>query len=399
MTRAEPPDFGTTFKGSEVHIPPAHEEGDNSCVVGQQHEPRDRGLAANNPLGDKARKLDTACPNRADPGRAARSKRILPLPRVQRGPAGPGMARTTIPSAVRAYLDAMRPYLSDATLVRKARNLRTIARDLKASMAPSQIGEREVEALLLAWRSRGLDSATQAKYLIDFDGFLAWNGNATITNLRKNKHVRLPKPVSKPIRILDAAEIERLRVAADSIEGWPGDVARFLVAFLPATGLRRKEVRLARLKDLDLEKGRILVAHPKGEGSWAAPDYGPVPVFVRPVIEDFLMARRTYLDGADSEWLVPYRRVSDETGPWSDPLLGWLKSELARLSGVAFSLKTFRATFAQIAKDRGAPIEAVSRALRHASTHTTEAYYARIRADDAFREIERAFAQPVLRVE
>src|SRR2546428_9977740 len=35
----------------------------------------------------------------------------------------------------------------------------------------------------------------------------------------------------------------------------------------------------------------------------------------------------------------------------------------------------------------------------HASTHTTEACCARIRADDAFAEIERAFARPVLRVE
>lgn len=39
-------------------------------------------------------------------------------------------------------------------------------------------------------------------------------------------------------------------------------------------------------------------------------------------------------------------------------------------------------------------IEAVSRALRHASTETTEAFYARIRADDAFHESEKAFDEP-----
>ena len=58
-------------------------------------------------------------------------------------------------------------------------------------------------------------------------------------------------------------------------------------------------------------------------------------------------------------------------------------------------LKTFRATFAQNAKDNGASIEAVSRAMRHRTTKTTEAYYARIRADSAFAEIERAFERPV----
>src|SRR2546428_2776745 len=143
-----------------------------------------------------------------------------------------------------------------------------------------------------------------------------------LTNLRKNKHVRLPRPVSKPVRVLDDAEIERLRVAAESIEGWPGDVARFLVAFLPATGLRRKEIRLARLKDLDLAKGRILVAHPKGEGSLAAPDYGPVPAFVHPALEDFLEARHAYLGGAESEWLLPYRLGSGASWATADPGFG-----------------------------------------------------------------------------
>jgi len=55
---------------------------------------------------------------------------------------------------------------------------------------------------------------------------------------------------------------------------------------------------------------------------------------------------------------------------------------------VAFHLKTFRATFGQAAKDRGASIEAVSRALRHRSTRTTEQYYARIRTETAFQELE-----------
>lgn len=65
---------------------------------------------------------------------------------------------------------------------------------------------------------------------------------------------------------------------------------------------------------------------------------------------------------------------------------------------MAFSLKTFRATFAQAAKDRGVPIEAISRALRHKTTRTTEAFYARIRADDAFHELEVGFARPDIRM-
>ena len=86
-------------------------------------------------------------------------------------------------------------------------------------------------------------------------------------------------------------------------------------------------------------------------------------------------------------------------GHWDDAVLLKLKRKLAERSGVRFSIKTFRTTFAQLAKDHGASIEAVSKALRHRSTKTTEAYYARIRAEDAFADLERAFERPVVRVE
>ena len=45
-------------------------------------------------------------------------------------------------------------------------------------------------------------------------------------------------------------------------------------------------------------------------------------------------------------------------------------------------------------KDRGASIEAVSRALRRKHNKTIETFYGRIRADHAFAEIERALSGP-----
>lgn len=71
---------------------------------------------------------------------------------------------------------------------------------------------------------------------------------------------------------------------------------------------------------------------------------------------------------------------------------------MERESGVRFHLKTFRSTFAQAAKDRGVSIEAVSRALGHRTTLTTERHYARMRTEKALAEFERAFAVPEVRV-
>ena len=190
------------------------------------------------------------------------------------------------------------------------------------------------------------------------DGFLQWCGNPAISNLRRKRHVRLPRAVATPIRVLNDEDLERLLRCAEGVEGWPGIVSRFLVAFLPATGLRPKEIRLARLRDLELDKGRILVSHPKGEGSWAAADYAPILSFAREAVTDYLVERTAYLDGRESDSLIPYCRASGEIGPWSAAMLRKLKADLQERSGVSFKgLKTFRATFAQ--KTESAPANAV----------------------------------------
>ena len=142
------------------------------------------------------------------------------------------------------------------------------------------------------------------------------------------------------------------------MDGWRGSVARFLVGVLPFTGLRPKEVRLARIQDVDLARRRILVALPKGEGKWAAADFAPIGEPALPAFEDFLAEREKYLDGEACEFLIPLRKTNLglATGASSEDWLRHLKQELQTRSGVEFrGLKTMRATFAQDAVDRGVP--------------------------------------------
>lgn len=374
----------------EGHSPTASEDGESS-LVGQQHEPRQlpAGAGAETPVGKGATGF------RRKRGR----KRAMP--------------RDPFLSAARRYLDDLRPFRAPLTLEQLRRDLRTIARDLwhlrregkLANVRPEAINEEDVSALLLYWRTRPtrygrpMDPTSQAHLFRALKTFLEWSGNGVVVRMKAQGHVRFPRTIEKPIEVLDAEDLRRLREGAERLDGWSGAVARFLAGFLPATGLRPKEVRLARLADLDMARARLLVSHPKGEGSWAAPDYAPVLPFAREAVADFLAAREAYLGGEPCEALIPYRRVSGDLGPWSEAMLRKLKAEMERASGVRFHLRTLRPTFAQTAKDAGVPIEAVSRALRHGSTRTTEAYYARMRGEDAFREIERAFARPVVKVE
>jgi integrase len=76
---------------------------------------------------------------------------------------------------------------------------------------------------------------------------------------------------------------------------------------------------------------------------------------------------------------------------WTDGMWGKVKAKAERWSGIKFRIQTLRATFGQMCIDWGGRPDAVSRALRHKTTRTTELYYARIRSDHAFRLLEEAF--------
>src|SRR5206468_472073 len=66
---------------------------------------------------------------------------------------------------------------------------------------------------------------------------------------------------------------------------------------------------------------------------------------------------------------------------------GWRRRRAKTFAEAGIARANFRVlrpSFAQRLKDRGAPIEAVSKALRHSSTATTERFYARIRTERAW---------------
>jgi len=77
---------------------------------------------------------------------------------------------------------------------------------------------------------------------------------------------------------------------------------------------------------------------------------------------------------------------------------GWRRRRLRTFAEAGIERANFRVLrprFAQRLKDRGAPIEAVSKALRHSSTATTERFYARIRTERAWDDLERVWETPV----
>jgi len=317
------------------------------------------------------------------------------------------MGRDSWVSRQQAYLKAIRSYYAPKTLQAMERGFRTIHRallDLRKEGKVSTTDPRRLTkddiAVFLEWmrarRTRlgiGLSHGTQANYIDYLNGFLRFEHNGVIDQMRKMHYVRFPQKVSTEVRVLPESQVEEIRSKLRTMPGYEGAVARFMVAMYAYSGLRRSELRRARLEDLSMDTWRIVVAHPKGESNWAVSAPAQILPPARDTVADFLKGRERYL--ADfgitlSEALVP-KVTEGVAGYWTDGMWGKIKAKAEKWSGIKFRIQTLRASFGQMCIDWGCRPDAVSRALRHKTTRTTELYYARIRADHAFRLLEQGY--------
>ena len=188
--------------------------------------------------------------------------------------------------------------------------------------------------MLLDWMRRhetrngiGLALATQANYIEWLGNLLRFAGNPVIDQMRSLRYVRFPLKVSTEVKALPMSTIEEIRLRLETMIGWDGSVARFMIAMYSYSGLRRSELRLARIQDLDVESWRIHVAHPKGEGRWASPGTAPILQPARTAVLKYLAEMKQYLaaNGIDySDALVPHISRTGSCGYWTDAMWSWI---------------------------------------------------------------------------
>lgn len=167
-----------------------------------------------------------------------------------------------------------------------------------------------------------------------------------------------------------------------------------------ATGVRPKEGRKVLLEDLDLKAGRVMIRHPKGEGSWAsAEEVDILRPDVVPFIERYLRERQAWiikngLDEAKVPELFPSIRFGKHHGFYSEQGFNAIKGKVEDLSGVKFKTKDFRSTLTTMTcrNDRGR-LFAMSAQLRHESPDTTQRYYESIERGVAGRQLKDVYKE------
>src|SRR2546429_6171461 len=194
---------------------------------------------------------------------------------------------------MRAYLDGIQSTVGTATIRERESKLLylfEVMLELRLSPDPRTMDKEEIDALVLWMRERNLGLAYQAKL---------WQYIRGSPRVRREQHPRRregPGPMETVETGLPPRDhkgrqlvLRHRREAGANERGWRPRTVLAATAIYYHTGLRPKELRLAALKDLDLQRWILTVRHPKGEGAWAV-DGERVRLFpgVRPFVLDYI---------------------------------------------------------------------------------------------------------------
>ena len=139
-----------------------------------------------------------------------------------------------------------------------------------------------------------------------------------------------------------------------------------------ATGGRCMEIANLQVRDIDLESWTVTFRIVKGLGSYGHARTVPILADCRYLVERIL-------DCGHSDYVV----CNSVTGsPLTTNSLRRMRQRTEALSGIHFEYRSLRRAYADSLRAAGLPMDAVSVALGHDSTDTTESYYSRITESD-----------------
>lgn len=316
------------------------------------------------------------------------------------------MGRYPLRTTIRRYMETNRDFLAETTYAERERKLKMIAvrfeklceEDKSLMRDPEDWTERELTAIILDMRKRELSLGTQKKTLGHINAILKFVGNPVLTKMKAQMPYAIPRGQYVKGPSLNEDQVAKVLESTEKIEGWRGEVARFVIATYAYTGLRLSELRRARFEDLDTKNWVLKVRHPKGEGSYGDFRKVPIPEPLRPKVERFLRARENMIakkGELTAEPLVPRER-GGPNAYYSENSFEQIAVKVREVSGVEFDFRTLRRTYGQSLLNRGVALPSVSLMLGHNSTLTTEKYYCRQDADSARLEVLRAFSESVV---
>ncbi|MBI0584662.1 MAG: site-specific integrase [Methanomassiliicoccus sp.] len=262
---------------------------------------------------------------------------------------------------------------------------------------PVKMSDQDVVAYMGLLRGRGMKDGGIDHNIDALAGLLRYEGNAAVDRAKArfpqhfpHNSVRRQDPISDEDRkkILEGA-------AKVPTEDWRRMEAYALSVLGICSGLRPKELRLAKLKDLNLNRSVMHAEEVKGKGRYGEPRDTAIHPDGPPFLRRYLQARAQALIGEYliSDLLFPSLQnlQKGRSGEFSVNGTTVLRAIVKQETGVDFDLRACRRTFGQNCLDQGVPLDSTSRMMGHATSKTTETYYARKKNDQAVAEAQKAW--------
>ena len=314
------------------------------------------------------------------------------------------MSRYPFEEYARRFMESMTGVYSEETASKISRRYHRMARDFRthfesgkiSTTSPKNMTPEDVKYHLLYRKGLGYSKSeyshevTALIVLFDF-----CENMAVRTCLRKyplckpsKGHVRLPS--------LEPSAYRRIEGRINEVASIESDYATIrsyaMLAVFLGCGPRTKELRFMDARDLDTEDWVLDIIHVKGEDTYGEPRSVPVPPQFRRILLRYLELR-TQNNPTGSPALFPPSRGSNLylVGNSIRKILSVACLDL----GIDMNPRILRRTFGQHYLDSDIDsIESVSVLMGHASTQTTEIYYARRRNTKAIEEARRTFRTP-----
>lgn len=364
---------------------------------------RSAGFRNENGKGDKS--LVGACcdeGHHAKPGKDGSSvakKAKAGRPRGMRS-----MGRFPFMAQVNDYLESVGNTFAESTMKEIARRYRLMNEDLQellncgkiGTMNPAKMTEKDVLSYIGKLRARGVKESGLAHNLDSLNSLLKFAGNLAVEKAKTRYPQTFPKRRKDRLPPLSEDERARLINAADAVDArdWRRMVAYAMMVACVCTGLRPKELRQCKISDLDQKKWTLHAEHVKGEGSYGQPRKAPMHTDGCRFMQRYLKARLEAIrkHGPTNEALFPALGDPGD-GYYSLNGVTMLRELVKAETGLRFDMRMLRRTYGQTCIDEGIGVESVSIFLGHATTVTTESYYARKREDAAIAEAEKVWAK------
>ena len=289
---------------------------------------------------------------------------------------------------VNRYIDKITQHQSPSTVYNKQRKLRLISDNFNrlyeegkvSTNNPRKITTEDIEAYVGFRRGNGICDATLSKDLCLLNQLCRFVGNDVVKDFREFDDIYRPHAytgMKDPMLNSVIDRVIELGRSADTFEILEGCTAILLCS---SAGLRTQEARMMYASDvLTGPQGQVFlrIVHVKGEGSYGHQRMAILMDGVEDIVLRYLKERkeRLLMLGKDSDSLFPPMQRGGEF--YTQQGFCKLKKPVEEILGTRIELRSGRRAFGQRLLDCGNQVEDVSVMMGHASTKTTELYYAR----------------------